>query len=118
MSGIYIPNMEMPKACFWKESKDGCTHTCFLAGTCQASSYTLGKYGVKPDSCPLKEVPTHGELISRQDVIEVLKDACEEGCNDIYTNGVRRAIFDEVLEVVEDKEILPTVLEANNGNNS
>lgn len=58
------------------------------------------------------EVPPHGELISRQDVIEALKVACEEGCNDNYTNSVRRAIFDEVLGVVDDKEILPTILEA------
>ena len=74
MSGIYIPNMEMPKACFWKETKDGCTHTCFLAGTCQVSSYIQGKYGVKPDSCPLKEVPPHGDFIDRS----LAWDACHE----------------------------------------
>ena len=103
MSGIYIPNMEMPKACFWKESKDGCTHTCFLAGTCQASSYTLGKYGVKPDSCPLVEVPTHGRLIDVDKLLEEHPRISPKLPSEIFYNN------SDIFNMLDDA---PTVIEA------
>lgn len=101
MSDILIKGMEMPKRC------TGCFNSkCLLF-----FEHTDPNNSRHPN-CPLVELPPLGELISRQDVIDALKVACEEGCNDIYTNNVRQAIFDEVLGVVDDKEILPTILEA------
>ena len=114
MSSILIKGMKMPRCCAVCPLRVDGLHT-FQCMRLLGRAYTYELAEQRQDDCPLVEVKPHGDLISRQDVIEVLKDACEEGCNDIYANGVRRAIFDEVLEVVEDKEILPIVLEANNG---
>lgn len=119
MADVLIKGMEVPKACgdcpFFKRGANPMGEDFIFAqpwGDCLVSGEeNVIEHDISKD-CPLVEVPPHGGLISRQDVIQVLKDSREVGCIDRYTNGVRRAIFDEVLEVIEDKEILPTVLEA------
>lgn len=108
MADILIKDMEIPKACYWRESKDGYVHTCFLAGgRCRASSYTLGKYGVKPDSCPLIEVPPHGDLISKQETVKNLMDVMCEGCK--HVDDCSWCAMAEYRRIVEDA---PTVIEA------
>ena len=49
------------------------------------------------------------DLIERNDLVEILKDTLEEGYVDSYTSHIRKEIFDEVFEVVEDKEMTQTV---------
>lgn len=61
MSGIYIPSMEMPKSCW----------DCFACrdGWCIINQKIEGHRTVT-HSCPLIEVPKHGDLIDRDMVLE------------------------------------------------
>ena len=49
------------------------------------------------------------DLIERNDLVEILKDARAAGCVDPYRNGIRENICDEFLEIIEDREMIPTV---------
>lgn len=66
MAGVYIKNMEMPEKCedcrFWDGQNNGCpiVHMITLRRTHQK----------KPDWCPLVEVPDHGDLIDRDEMLE------------------------------------------------
>ena len=92
MSGIYIPNMELPRACFWRD-KNGCIRTCFLASICSESPYAQGNYNIKPNSCPLKEVPSHGVLKD----IDVLNDAIIEAVRLGEITGGEAGFFKAIL---------------------
>ena len=61
MSGIYIPNMEMPKACIFCELYDHENYWCNAA-----RKDVEPCFGEKLCSfCPLISVPDHGDLIDR-----------------------------------------------------
>lgn len=54
MSGIYIPDMEMPTSC----------HECVF-GKYEVCQINLAINGKDHPSCPLIPVPEHGDLIDR-----------------------------------------------------
>lgn len=64
MAGIYIPGMEMPRACVWRE--DGHLRTCPLYdidGYCGAiNSEACHKEEEHHPDCPAFFVPDHGRL--------------------------------------------------------
>lgn len=72
MSGIYIPNMEMPKCkdCFWAF---GYKFKCSCSSE-QANHDT----GTRPDDCPLIPVPDHGRLIDADALRASIKESIDE----------------------------------------
>lgn len=106
MSGIYIPNMEMPKSCF-KGAFNHCPSYAdckALKRFCDNHSYTEiinTIYTGRLEDCPLVEVPPHGDLIDRQKLLEhrfEVYDSNEEVCED----------YIETYHVLE----APTIIEA------
>lgn len=46
------------------------------------------------------------DLISKEEAVAILLEAKEAGCVDKYTNAIRKSIFDEAIECIQD---IPTV---------
>jgi len=68
---ILIPNMEMPENCV---DCPFCTQPLFGSCFCGADKDNRTLYGGKADFCPLVEAKEpHGELIDRDEVIELFK---------------------------------------------
>ena len=66
MSGIYIPNMEMPTTCY-----DNCP--CQSLHWCNVlKEITEPMTGKRIDNCPLIPVPDHGRLIIKDG--EIIED--------------------------------------------
>ena len=63
MSGIYIPNMEMPTSC----AKCPCSND--ETRYCHAANKYIPMFG-KPQFCPLVPVPPHGRLIDADALIK------------------------------------------------
>ena len=61
----------------------------------------------KPSDCPLVEVPTHGDLINKQETVKKLMDSMCKGCK--HTDDCSWCAMAEYRRIVEDA---PTVIEA------
>ena len=98
MSGIYIPNMEMPQSC----------EDCHLESFCslwvearRISGWTPEKRNeaIRHPDCPLVPVPPHGMLI---DAVELFKEMERKG----WFNNADRDIAEDLVLAA------PTVIEA------
>lgn len=73
--GVYVKNMEMPKACVYRQ--DGHLTTCPLYdidGYCSAlNTEAIHQEDGKLQNCPLVELPPHGRLIDA-DSLRLLYD--------------------------------------------
>ena len=112
MADILIKNMEKPKRC------EGCYLGSSIRyrdkydekGYCACSLIAEGddniedamKRGYRSSKCPLVEVPTHGDLIDRD---ELLTDLADRMCVDDMLDGIYQPSIDRINEA-------KTVLEA------
>ena len=83
--GIYLPNMEMPKNCI------GCPICCGLPYQHRDVK------GRRPD-CPLIELPPHGDLVDRNELLAEY-DRQHEG-----EAGKARKIMEQAETVIEGSE--------------
>ena len=76
MSDILIKGMEMPKGCWWYDD-DLRFHECWLTKVCHYH-LTVGLYdneypdAEKSESCPLVEVPAHGDLKDADEILDFI----------------------------------------------
>ena len=102
MSGVYIPNMEMPKGCyecFLCDSRsrfDGNEWHCL----CVALQKEVYDDGGKEEDCPLVKVPTHGDLKDTNKILQWLNRICDEG---------QSVSVGEIIDYIENAK---TVIEA------
>lgn len=107
--GVYIKGMEMPGRC------GHCP--CFNAENpihCQAVKADKAKriaapYGLpRPDWCPLVEVPPHGDLIDRRELMKTLEIAEEcENCESHVGIHCAKESFVDACEAICDA---PTII--------
>lgn len=83
--GVYI-NIEMPKSC----------GSCFV-----------GNRTICSDGCPLVELPPHGDLISREWLVDISLHLMNTAKNDDIANGVKW-LWQYIIEA-------PTIIEAEEG---
>ena len=88
--GIYIPNIEMPKACVYREN--GYLITCLLYdadGYCGALNTEANhKEGVVYPDCPLVPVPPHGRLIDADALSDKILEIVErQKYDDFYARS-------------------------------
>ena len=115
MSGIYIPNMEMPTRCF------ACS-MCDM-GCCGISKGPYIEYrdvdielamNARPDWCPLVPVPDHGRLIDAdaliQDSYKKARGILEESMNPCDRAVVISAV--KCSEIIDAPTIIPADKEA------
>lgn len=105
MSGIYIPNMEMPTECPCRLVGSGYDVWCFAAYGIPARVKEYDECcenGTKPSWCPLVAVPDHGRLIDGDELEQKMKSR---------KNYVGRLSDADCL--VADA---PTIIEAENNN--
>lgn len=79
MSGVYIPNMEMPKNCTeceWHEYYGDwwLVDACRITGTMPIKNAKKGR----ADDCPLIPVPNHGRLVDADALIRRIYDAAKQ----------------------------------------
>ena len=104
MADILIPNMEMPKGCWWYDD-DLRFHECWLTKVCHYH-LTVGLYdneypdAEKSESCPLVKVPTHGDLKDTNKILQWLNRICDEG---------QSVSVGEIIDYIENAK---TVIEA------
>lgn len=114
MSGIYIPNMKMPKNCW----------DCFAChdGWCIINQKIEGHRTVT-HSCPLVEVPKHGDLIDRDAFLAEQRHVYCENCarRKGMKNGKMKFVYDigdapcracGYGDVLDDLEDAPTIIES------
>lgn len=85
MPDILIRGMEMPKSCA------GCDFYNVISGCCTrtGTKITFSELTTRSVDCPLVELPPHGDLIQRSDVLAVVDEAYEYGV------VIKRKDFDE-----------------------
>lgn len=75
MSGIYIPNLPMPKSCFQCEFRtkvDPDNLMCIISQkTFEDRFYHIEH---RDESCPLVPVPEHGDLIDRDKAVDYARE--------------------------------------------
>ena len=108
MSGIYIPEMEMPSSCIYCPlSRYGCGESCALTdcGT---------QEDARRDDCPLIPVPPHGRLIDADAMLMRINHEVMEAYMDGVCYGVHPS--QEYLyllgEIIDDA---PTIIPAEEG---
>lgn len=105
MSGIYIPGMEVPKACVYR--KNGQLVTCPLYdidGYCGAlKSEASHKEDDMPSNCPLVPVPEHGRTIDA--------DALIAWFEEWYDPNADLEIC-HVIDILDDNSVTPTIIPA------
>lgn len=98
MSGIYIPNMEMPK--------DGHFLQILIAENGDISyeyvSYNSPHMGFTLHKSKAIEVPTHGDLVDRQKLIKALSKAWDvDDDQDFANKSVWRIVEKEASTIIE-----------------
>ena len=97
--GIYLRNMEMPKGC------DECM--CNSGIYCNAMPINFCGYTEDediPEWCPLVEVPPHGDLVDRNNLLEKAYYDYNEATHDY--NKFRVVFEDDIIDA-------PVVIEGN-----
>ena len=92
MSGIYIPNMEMPKNC----GSCPILHLTLKGFECYMG-VAISKYQ-RPEDCPLVPVPDHGRLIDATQLQAAMMEMVQSG---MY------GLEDMIDAVIEAPTIIP-----------
>lgn len=105
---IYLPNMEMPKNCEecdlskTRHSSLGDIIDCKYIGTVGAKfKDTNNILNNRHPDCPLIEVPPHGDLIDRDELMVELMDS--------DLDHLQRDDWKEVIQIIDDA---PTIVPA------
>ena len=96
MSGVYIPDMKIPRDCTYCPCFNG------ISGWCNADESLIrpkDTYKRHPD-CPLIPVPDHGRLIDADAFLEDLLFPTKE-----FERGMRELVADTPTIIPADKEI-------------
>ena len=100
MSGVYIPNMEMPKRC----EDCFCYRHNYDHAYCNISSTNvLGHGNARLNNCPLIPIPPHGRLVDADALFEKVYEFYGEDC-ETAENWMMGKINDA-----------PTIIEAEGG---
>jgi len=104
MSDIVIRNMTMPKSCF-KSVFEHCEHyySCEVFRKNCNERFIIEYSDKRHPDCPLKELPPHGDLVDRQEIVKNIHELPD--CD----FGVPNPHADAIWDILQDA---PTVLEA------
>lgn len=103
---ILIKGAKMPKCCF------ECVERCvtFEGESCRVTKELIYDISIRPVSCPLVEIPPHGELIDKGTLMESTKETyCTPCPHDGDYNYCKACLIDDALDAIED---VPTVIES------
>ena len=105
--GIYIKGMKMPM--YWYECPFCCDGYCFMISSGNDSICLVDseKDTHRNENCPLVELPPHGDLISREWLVDISLHLMNIAKNDDIANGVKW-LWQYVIEA-------PTIIEAEGG---
>lgn len=109
MSGIYIPNMEMPDKCIKCKlmrrcGKDDLDYVCMPARVYVED--LTNAYKPRPEYCPLVPVPPHGRLIDADALIGLLGIMGDKCDNPVVWAQMRYIVEDvpTIIRADKDKE--------------
>lgn len=83
MSGIYIPNIKMPKNCY--ECPIRRRMGLYIICTVTKEEFSIADKNIlfyRLEDCPLIPVPDHGELVERDDVVNDVRLFICQQCGD------------------------------------
>ncbi len=113
MADVLIKGMEMPSNCSKCRFYDSCTALAeFEDYESILFNEEIGEEGNRHHDCPLVELPPHGDLIAKSNVLFNLQaEALGIDPNDNDFDGIKKGLLLARIAVLD----APTVLEASNG---